>query len=136
MCMAEQHFREVNSDFRPHSDWQEDYFHTIQSNPQFRLCWIVADDENVGFILYGTEKHRFLPRTTGTLYELYVKPEHRRRGYAKECALLAIEELNANRPSKIQLEITCGSRAAEALWTSLGFQKVSERMVLRCEKIK
>jgi ribosomal protein S18 acetylase RimI-like enzyme len=80
--------------------------------------------------LFGLEKHRFLPRMTGAIYELYVLPEFRRRGVGKTCAMEAIRELWAHTPSKIQLEVIEGRGAAAALWKSLGFQKVTDRYVL------
>lgn len=128
--MAIEYFSELNPGFVPQYDWKEQYFQNIVSNPQYFLRWIVCDEKRAGFILFGLEKHRFLPRMTGVIYELYVLPEFRRRGVAKACALEAIGELRAHAPSKIQLEVAEGRVAASALWGSLGFQKVADRYVL------
>ncbi len=128
--MAIEYFSELNPGFVPQNDWKEQYFQNIVSNPQYFLRWIVCDEKRAGFILFGLEKHRFLPRMTGAIYELYVLPEFRRRGVAKACALEAIRELRAHAPSKIQLEVAEGRVAAAALWGSLGFQKVADRYVL------
>lgn len=128
--MAVSHFSELNSAFVPQNDWKERYFPAILANPQYFLRWIVCDGKRAGFILFGLEDHRFLPRKTGAIYELYVLPEFRRRGVAKACAIEAIRELWTYSPSKIQLEVLEDSSAAIALWKSLGFQKVSERFVL------
>lgn len=132
-AMAVSHFSELNSEFVPQNDWNELYFSTILTNPQFFLRWIICDEERSGFILFGLEDHRFLPRKTGTIYEIYVLPKFRRRGIAKACALEAIRELWAHSPSKIQLEVVEGSSAA-AFWKSLGFQKFTERFVLTRSK--
>jgi ribosomal protein S18 acetylase RimI-like enzyme len=128
--MAVNHFSELNSAFVPQQDWKDQYFPTILSNPHHFLRWIVCDGNRAGFILFGLEDHRFLPRKTGAIYELYVLPEYRRRGVAKACALAAIRELGTHSPSKIQLEVVEGNAAAAALWRSLGFRKVTERFVL------
>lgn len=128
--MAVDHFSELNSAFVPQDDWKERYFPAILANPQYFLRWIACDGQRAGFILFGLEDHRFLPRKTGAIYELYVLPEFRGRGVAKACALEAIRELWTYSPSKIQLEVLEGSSAAIALWKSLGFQKVTERFVL------
>ncbi len=130
LCMAEKHFSEMNPSFVPQDDWKENYFPTIMANPQYFLRWIVCDERRAGFILFGLEKHRFLLRMTGVIYELYVLPEFRRRGVAKACAIEAIGELSAHAPSKIQLEVIEGLVAASALWKSLGFQKITDRYVL------
>jgi ribosomal protein S18 acetylase RimI-like enzyme len=128
--MAIQHFSEVNSSFVPHDDWTLHYFETIQNNPQISLRWVFWNGERVGFILFGIEKHRFLPRTSGAIYELYVAPSFRKRGIARITAQQAIKELWERGPSKIQLEVVGGNAAAAALWRSLQFRKVSERFVL------
>jgi ribosomal protein S18 acetylase RimI-like enzyme len=128
--MAVQHFSELNPLFVPQNDWQENYFATITANPEYFLRWIICDGKRAGFILFGLEKHRFLPRKTGAIYELYIAPEFRLRGIAKTCAIEAIRELWTHAPSKIQLEVLEGRTAAAALWKSLGFQKVTDRYVL------
>ncbi|MFZ1132844.1 MAG: UDP-2,4-diacetamido-2,4,6-trideoxy-beta-L-altropyranose hydrolase [Terriglobales bacterium] len=128
--MAQRHFSELNAAFVPADDWKEHYFRTIMGNPQYFLRWVVCDGKRAGFILFGLEKHRFLPRMTGAIYEVYILPEFRRRGVASACAAEAIRELQALGPSKIQLEVVEGRTAAAALWESLGFQKVTGRYVL------
>jgi len=129
--MAEEHFRELNPAFIPQADWKECYLERILGNPRLAARWILADGKRCGFILFGTEDHRFLPRQTGAIYEFYVQPEHRRQGVGRACALQVIRELRAASPSKVQLEIMEGNTGAEKLWRSLGFRKVSERWVLR-----
>ena len=125
--MALDHFRELNPEFKPARDWSTCYFESIQNNSDCSLCWILADGVRVGFVLYGIEKHRFLPRQIGVIYELYVLPEQRRKGIAKVCAQNVIKEFQKCSLSKIQLEIVEGNAAAERLWSSVGFSKISER---------
>jgi len=128
--MSVRHFSELNPAFVPQTDWKQGYFPGILSNPNYCLRWIVSEGRKAGFILFGVEDHRFLPRKTGAIYEIYVLPEFRRRGLARACALDAIRELWAHSPSKIQLEVVEGRTEAAALWKSLGFHKVTERFVL------
>jgi len=130
MQMALEHFRELNPAFKPDVDWQRDYFQNIKNNQNFSLCWIIADGIQAGFVLFGIENHRFLPRRTGAIYELYVMPQHRRKGIGSACARRVIDELWKSAPSKIQLEVVEGNRAAAELWKSLGFKKVTERFAL------
>jgi ribosomal protein S18 acetylase RimI-like enzyme len=127
--MAALHFRELNPNFSPADDWRNHYFESILTRPRLFARWIVVKGKCAGFILFGLEDHRFLPRLTGMIYELFIMPEFRRRGVARSCAGQAIEELQAHSPSKIQLEVMDGNKAAEALWNSLGFERVSIRMV-------
>jgi UDP-2,4-diacetamido-2,4,6-trideoxy-beta-L-altropyranose hydrolase len=128
--MAEQHFRELNREFTPDQDWRDYYFDNVQKDPKYSLQWIIADGQHAGFILFGSEKHRFLPRKTGVILELYVIPEQRRRGIARVIAEQAIGEMRKACPSKIQLEVVEGNTAAVKLWKSMGFRKVTDRFVL------
>lgn len=130
LIMAEHHFRELNPAFIAHEDWKSCYFRSILSNPNMSLQWVIASDCRVGFILFGVEPHRFLPRKSGMIYELYIEPSFRRRGFARAGALQAIDRLRAEGPSKVQLEIMTGNAGAELLWKSFGFKKVCERWVL------
>ena len=134
MAMAEEHFRELNSRFTPAQDWKASYFENILGNRNYSLRWVVADGLRVGFVLYGVEEHRFLSRKTGVIYELYIVPDQRRKGIARACAESVIQELWRAFPSKIQLEVVEGNRAAAELWRSLGFQKVSERLILATDQ--
>jgi ribosomal protein S18 acetylase RimI-like enzyme len=130
LAMAERLFRGLNPGFVPQADWKKFYFDNLLGNARLSLRWIVADEKRAGFVLFGLEAHRFLPRFNGMVYELYIEPEFRRRGIAQIVARQAIQELQSKSPSKIQLEVMEGNRAAAALWESLGFRKVSERYVL------
>jgi ribosomal protein S18 acetylase RimI-like enzyme len=129
--MAEQHFRELNSAFEPQEDWKSQYFEAVMSKPKIFARWISLGPQRTGFMLYGVEEHRFLPRLTGMIYELYILPEFRRKGLARQAAVHAIHELEAHSPSKIQLEVLQGNKGAGALWKSLGFETISERLVLK-----
>jgi len=133
--MALQHFREINPKFAPAQDWKNSYFENIKNNPTYSLRWIVTDGLRVGFVLSGVENHRFLPRRTGVIYEVYVVPERRRRGIARTCAKQIIDELRRSALSKIHLEVVEGNTAAAELWRSLGFRKVTERFVLTGESL-
>ncbi|MGH7766908.1 MAG: GNAT family N-acetyltransferase [Candidatus Binatia bacterium] len=128
--MAERHFKELNPAFVPMEDWRRHYFESIQANGAMSLQWILVEERRAGFVLFGFESHRFLPRHTGMIYELYVAPEYRRRGVGEASARHAVEFLRERRVSKIQLEVMDGNEKAAALWKKLGFAKVSERFVL------
>lgn len=129
--MAEAHFRELNPRFEPANDWQGHYFNGILANRNMFLRWIELDSKRVGFILFGIENHRFLPRQTGCIFELYVGPSFRRNSIARECAAAAIRELQSHSVSKVELQIMNGNIAAERLWRSLSFEKFSERWILK-----
>ena len=130
MQLAEQHFRELNLCFSPSADWRAHYFASLQNRPDRWARWLIVEGNKAGFVIYGIEPHRFLPRHTGVVYELYIRPEYRRLGIARECGTQVIATLKKQGPSKIQLEVLEGNTAADALWSQLGFKTVSKRMVL------
>ncbi len=72
--MALQHFRELNPAFVPDTDWKYSYFEGIQKRTDCSLRWIVKNGEHIGFILFGIEDHRFLPRKTGAIWEARYHP--------------------------------------------------------------
>jgi ribosomal protein S18 acetylase RimI-like enzyme len=128
--MAIAHYRELNPQFEPHDDWRANYFTTIFTNAQMFLRWIVSGESHLGFVIYGIEKHRFLPRHYGMIYELYVKPEYRSQGIGFQAGELAINDLRKHDISRIQLEVIAGNDKAARLWEKMGFQPVSMRYVL------
>jgi UDP-2,4-diacetamido-2,4,6-trideoxy-beta-L-altropyranose hydrolase len=132
--MAEQHFRGLNPAFSPQEDWTQHYFSRLLASPRMLARWIMVGSRRAGFALYGVEDHRFLPRLTGMIYEVFVLPEFRRMGVARTSARLAIDELQRLSPTKIQLEVMEGNDGAVALWRSLGFEKVAARFVMKKTK--
>ncbi|HVN19620.1 MAG TPA: GNAT family N-acetyltransferase [Dongiaceae bacterium] len=130
LAMAEAYFRELNPDFVPSDDWREMYFARLQHSPDLYLRWICGGAQRMGFVIYGIERHRFLPRTTGCVYEMYILPQFRGSGVGKRAGGEVICILRRFGPSKIQLEIACGNASATLFWQTLGFRKVSERYVL------
>lgn len=133
MEMALRYFRELNPAFEPAADWGSCYFENILANPAYSLFWIMVDEARAGFVLYGIEPHRFLPRRAGAIYELYVDPAHRRKGIATVCAQRVLDELRNVPVAKIHLEIVEKNAAARRFWQSLGFKKASERFTLSNE---
>ena len=128
--MAVAHFSELNPSFVPHSDWRQHYFETIHKDSRYSLRWILSEEQCAGFILFGIENHRFLPRKTGVIYELYVVPAFRRQGVARRCAQQVMKELWSLGLSKIQLEVVEGNTGAAAFWRSLDFRRMSEHYEL------
>jgi ribosomal protein S18 acetylase RimI-like enzyme len=128
--MAMQYFRTLNPQFDSQPDWKQLYFQNVLSDLSLFVRWVLADGQRVGFIMFGLERHRILPRVGGAIYELYIRPEFRRKGIAATAARQAISELQAQSPSKIELQIMAGNHGATAFWKALGFCKVSECYVL------
>jgi ribosomal protein S18 acetylase RimI-like enzyme len=130
MRMAERHFRELNPQFRPQADWARGYFESIQENPRYDLRWVHWGRRRVGFALFGLEPHRFLPRTSGMIYELYLLPAFRSRGLGTLCFAEILACLKQKDIRRVQLEVWSGNDRAAAFWCRLGFRGVATRYVL------
>jgi ribosomal protein S18 acetylase RimI-like enzyme len=130
LAMAEGYFTELNPGFIALDDWRASYFSRIKTTPDTCLLWIQCDGRRAGFVLYGLEKHRFLPRTTGCVYEFYILPQFRRSGIGRQAGEAVVQLLRRSSPSKIQLEVASGNASAAEFWQELGFRKVAERYVL------
>ena len=128
--MAEEYFSELNPNFVAQQDWKRSYFRVLTSQPEIVAQWIHTKNSRAGFVIYGTERHRFLPRTKGCVYEFYILPQFRRGGVGRETARQLIEMLRKQSPASIQLEVAAGNKTAAKFWKSMGFQHVSERYVL------
>ena len=133
MRMAERHFRELDPRFRPHPDWTAGYFESIQNNPRYYLRWVHWARRRAGFVLFGLEPHRFLPRTAGMIYELYLLPAFRGRGLGSGCAQEVLACLRKQNIRRVQLEVWAGNEVAGAFWRKLGFRPVSTRYVLELD---
>jgi ribosomal protein S18 acetylase RimI-like enzyme len=128
--LAAAYFRELNPFFVPKEDWRASYFAQLRTDPNLHVEWIQTGAERTGFVIYGTEKHRFLPRQNGCVYEFYIVPRLRGGGMGREAARKIIAKLRELAPTKIQLEVASGNPRAAEFWQGLGFRKVSERYVL------
>lgn len=124
------HYRELDPRFAPAEDWRREWFRAAAQRPRRFACWILADGARAGFIVYGAEPHRFLPREHGLVLELWVAPAQRRRGVARAAGAAAIAHLRSLGLARIQLEVSGTDANAAKLWRSLGFVKTAERYVL------
>lgn len=73
------------------------------------------NDQRVGFIWFGRyEEHAYV-------FDLYIAPEHRRCGYAREAMTCLEEEARQRGFSSIALHVFGANRAARDLYEQLGY---------------
>jgi ribosomal protein S18 acetylase RimI-like enzyme len=130
LTMAEAYFTELNPGFVAADDWRTSYFSGLRASPNTQVQWIQCHGTRAGFVIYGIERHHFLPRSIPHIYEFYVLPRFRRSAVGLEAAKQVLQALRQLSPSRIQLEITSGNTAAAEFWQVFGFRKVAERYVL------
>lgn len=87
----------------------------IAATDVFRIILAIKDEEVVG---YMDITHKF---DENEPYDIFVKPEYRRKGYAKAMLAKAIE---LNKPHKMNALVDVDNVGAISLFHSLGFEKV------------
>lgn len=81
----------------------------------FRIILAIENDEVVGYI---DITHKF---DENEPYDIFVKSEYRRKGYAKAMLAKAIE---LNKPHKMNTQVDIDNVGAISLFSSLGFEEV------------
>lgn len=87
----------------------------IEATDKFRIILAIEKEDVVGYI---DITHKY---DENELYDILVKPEHRRKGYGKAMLAKAIE---LNKPNDMMLLVDVDNVGAIALYESLGFEKV------------
>lgn len=129
MEMAVQYFTVLNPVFQPLPEWRAHFFDGLKSNPDTKIRWVVSNDGVAGFIIYGYEPHRYLPKKVGVIYDLYLSPDHRRKGIGFRCLQRAVEELHANGAVRIHADVTADYPSGMKALKDLGFKEVAIRLV-------
>ena len=92
---------------------------------------LVAEDAAgrfLGYIIVGELRPFFSPRPVGFVYDIWVAPEHRRRGVGAFLLREAERWAKAHGYDKIKLEVSEPNRTARALYGKAGYAE--ERMYL------
>ena len=90
------------------------------------MVYVARDDEDIiacAFLLIVEKpmSPSFITGKTGTVLNVYTKPEYRHRGYAKELMTMMLEEATAQDVSVIELKST---EDGYLLYKSVGFEDV------------
>jgi ribosomal protein S18 acetylase RimI-like enzyme len=67
---------------------------------------------------------------TGFIHDLWVEPEYRNEGIARQMTMLAVERFREKGVKQIRLETAAKNDAARALFTACGFRVSSVEMLL------
>ena len=104
----------------------------IRENPRQALV-AEADGEMVGYILYKIEIIPPLEIRTklSYIYDVYVRPDHRRQGVGRSLMLACLEELRESGPRHARLNVWTENEAAIRLYRSVGFK--DHLMVMRAD---
>ncbi|WP_101841883.1 GNAT family N-acetyltransferase [Halobacillus sp. Marseille-P3879] len=78
------------------------------------------DNQVVGWVLYGHQKDSFTGELIGFIYDLFVLPDYRSRGFAKSMMENAMTELKLQGMTSVRLVVYAGNEAKK-LYEKLGF---------------
>ncbi len=101
------------------------------SDGGYYLVYIEKDDIQ-GWIAVGSITDHNTDRTVGFIPEVYVRPQYRKQGLARELCQEAIRRLKEEGYQKVQLNVFSGNHIKN-LYQRLGFQEVSTLMERKLE---
>jgi len=104
----------------------------VRENPRQALVAQV-DDELVGYILYKIEANTPLEiqNKLSFIYDVYVRPDHRRQGVGRGLMQACLEELRRAGPRHVRLNVWTRNEAAIRLYRRMGF--TDHLLVMRAE---
>jgi ribosomal protein S18 acetylase RimI-like enzyme len=86
---------------------------------------LVAEDNGqlVGYLLFKREqKGPFeLQRKLSYIYDLYVRPSHRRKGVGKSLMRACLDDLRSAEPRQVRLNVWTKNKSATGLYRKMGF---------------
>jgi GNAT superfamily N-acetyltransferase len=91
----------------------------------------LADGEPAGMVILRFRRRLNVATWEGWLSDLYVVPEHRRRGIGKALLQAVVEEWRLRQGHRIMLEVDLGNAPAEALYRAAGFTEFGPHFQLR-----
>jgi ribosomal protein S18 acetylase RimI-like enzyme len=99
-----------------------------------RSVFLVAqrEDRIVGFLVGTVEREIPIYRLKeyGFIHDLWVEPEYRNEGVARQMTMLAIEQFRAMGVKQIRLDTAARNDAARGLFDSCGFRISTSEMLL------
>ncbi|MDN9012357.1 GNAT family N-acetyltransferase [Brevibacillus laterosporus] len=96
-------------------------------------AWYLVGKQNeqiVGWVLAGSITEQFTNKELGYIFELYVMPQSRGKGYAKPLMEAAIQRLKEQGYAEIRLNVYVANQA-KSLYEKLGFQERNVIMSLK-----
>ena len=131
-----------------HESWDPAKFSFLPNIPQMydhwlreraghrRSVFLVAEtarpERIVGFVIGTVEREIPIYRLKeyGFLHDLWVEPEYRHEGIARQMTMLAIERFREMGAKQIRLDTASKNEAARALFASCGFRESTREMLL------
>jgi ribosomal protein S18 acetylase RimI-like enzyme len=99
-----------------------------------RSVFLVAERESrlVGFLIASIEHTIPVYRLSevGYIHDLWIEPQYRNEGIARQMTMLAIEKFREKGVPQIRLETATKNEAARKLFASCGFRESAVEMLL------
>ena len=132
--MADQHRQYDVDAWRWSADargkWQEGFVKRLEDRDTVDLVAESSDGLLVGFVqaIARDSLEIFSTRRQGEVWDLVVRPEHRKKGVGRKLMVAAIAGLKDRGAEDIKLHVAIANEAAIKLYEQMGFRRIMYRM--------
>jgi ribosomal protein S18 acetylase RimI-like enzyme len=137
---------------RLHESWNPAKYSFLPNIPQMydqwlreraghrRSVFLVAETSEprkiVGFVIGTVEREIPIYRLKeyGFLHDLWVEPEYRNEGAARQMVMLALEKFKEMGVEQVRLDTAANNEAARRLFAACGFRESVREMLIELEK--
>ena len=106
------------------SEHMEDVFENFAKQENSEI--LIAEDDNksfVGYLFVGESKNMMTGKSSGFIYDIFVKEELRGKGIGKQLIAKAENYCRERRLTKLSLMVSAHNQPALKLYASTGFKK-------------
>ena len=139
---------------RLHESWDAAKYSFLPDIPQMYDSWLreranhrrsvflvaetFAPQKIVGFLIGSVEREIPIYRLKefGFLHDLWVEPEYRHEGVARQMVMLAVEKFKQIGVEQVRLDTAAPNEAARRLFASCGFRPSVTEMLLEIDRAK
>ena len=134
ICALHEQWDPAKYGFLPHPEQRYNNWLTARATDP-RAVFLVAERDPgklVGFLIATVEQEIPIYRLKeyGFIHDLWIEPDYRHEGLARQLTMMAIEQFRAIGVPQIRLDTAAPNDAARALFTACGFRTSVTEMLI------
>ncbi|MEH2180331.1 GNAT family N-acetyltransferase [Nostoc sp.] len=126
ICALHESWDSAKYGFLPHPEQRYEQWLTRLANSDGRSIFLVSENEGqiVGFLVATVEQEIPIYRLQefAFIHDIWVEPEYRQKGIARQMVMLSIERFQQMGIKQIRLDTAIANEAARQLFASCGFR--------------